>query len=68
MSFLRAGKDRPGGIDIPLLHSVRRAPGCVQCGAGLEMDGKGFFALSGRCMNCTARDWDEVEDFEDPEF
>lgn len=66
MSFLRAGKDE--AAKIPLLRSVRRAPGCVQCGAALEMDGAGFFALSGRCGNCSARDMDEVEDFEDPEF
>lgn len=68
MSFLGTGKEPLDWIAEPLRHSVHRAPGCVQCGAMLEMDGAGFYALSGRCDNCNSRNLDETESFDDTEI
>ena len=52
MSFLETGKERSTWIAAASQSSVRRAPGCAQCGRTLEMNELGTFNLSGKCLNC----------------
>ena len=60
MSFLETGKERSTWIAAASQSSVRRAPGCAQCGRTLEMNELGTFNLSGKCLNCT--DWVSEDD------
>jgi tRNA(Ile2) C34 agmatinyltransferase TiaS len=62
MSFLERGKDLFRWVEAVPGRSVRRPPGCAQCGSRLQMDGQGKFAVSGKCSNCLTRI------FEDDEF
>jgi len=66
MSFLESGKDRLNWAAAA--HSVRREPGCSQCGRTLEMNAAGKFDLSGKCPACAnpvMEDFAEFEDFSD---
>jgi ribosomal protein S27E len=63
MSFLETGKDRIKWA-APA-RSVRRDPGCSQCGRTLEMNAAGKFDLSGKCQECVNPMVEDFEDFED---
>jgi len=63
MSFLESGKDRFNWA--PAARSVRREPGCSQCGRTLEMNAAGKFDLSGKCLGCVNPMVEDFEDFED---
>jgi hypothetical protein len=63
MSFLESGKGRIKWL-APA-RSVRREPGCSQCGRTLEMNAAGKFDLSGKCLGCTNPVAEDFEDFED---
>jgi hypothetical protein len=52
MSFLDTGPDQSHLLPAVLRHSIRRDPGCSQCGRTLEMNGDGKFDPSGKCLNC----------------
>jgi hypothetical protein len=66
VSFLDTGKDRIEWIAAPR-RSVRRDPGCVQCGAKLEVDDLGRFDSAGKCFNCANWVSDEDEHFDELE-
>jgi hypothetical protein len=63
MSFLDSGKDRMKWASPA--HSLRREPGCSQCGRTLEMNAAGKFDLSGKCLTCANPVLEDFEEFED---
>ena len=65
MSFLETGKERSTWIAAASQSSVRRAPGCAQCGRTLEMNELGTFNLSGKCLNCANPVSEEDGGFDD---
>jgi len=65
MSFLESGQDRSRWLPIAARHSVRRDPGCSQCGRTLEMNGQGKFDPSGKCLNCANPVSEEDGGFDD---
>jgi hypothetical protein len=67
LSFLNAGKQRFNWISAPVKRSVLREPGCVQCGARLEMDDFGRLDHAGKCFNCVNYVFDDDETFDEIE-
>ncbi len=53
MSFLESGHDQSRWLTAAARHSVRRDPGCSQCGRALEMNAQGKYDPSGKCLNCS---------------
>jgi hypothetical protein len=65
MSFLETGNDRFKWVTAAPQRSIRRDPGCSQCGRTLEMNAQGLFDPSGKCQNCANPVFEDFEDFED---
>jgi len=65
MSFLESGPDQLRWLNAASRHSVRRDPGCSQCGRALEMNGQGKFDPSGKCLNCSNPVSEEDGGFDD---
>jgi hypothetical protein len=65
MSFLETGNDRYRWVEAAAKRSVRREPGCSQCGRLLEMNGQGKYDLSGKCLSCAQPVFEDFEAFDD---
>ncbi len=64
MSYLDHTGKQPNWIEAPVLTSIRKDPGCAQCGAELVLNEKGI-SLNGKCLNCSEWITDEDEIFDD---
>jgi hypothetical protein len=65
MSFLESGADQSRWLNAAARRSVRRDPGCSQCGRTLEMNAAGKFDPSGKCLNCANPVLEGDENFDD---